>query len=116
MSVSRVHRYEIRIIATEKDSTGIAIHTQESEISKVDSRKYDLDNVPHEQIKLPNNVKEFCSGILQNYGLHFGVLDFIYSKSGKYVFLELNPNGQWLWLEEQSGYNLTKEVAENLTE
>jgi D-alanine-D-alanine ligase-like ATP-grasp enzyme len=47
-------------------------------------------------------------------GMLFGALDFIYSKEGEYVFLELNPNGQWLWLEHESGYNLTKKVAENL--
>ena len=38
----------------------------------------------------------------------------IYTREGKYVFLEVNPNGQWLWLELKSGCNLTKEVAENL--
>ena len=38
----------------------------------------------------------------------------IYSNKNEYVFLEINPNGQWLWLEEESGYNLTKDVAENL--
>ena len=38
----------------------------------------------------------------------------IVTPDGKYVFLELNPNGQWLWLQLKSGYNLTKDVAENL--
>ena len=106
--------FEIRIIATENHSTGIAIYSQKSETSKIDFRRYDFENVPYKHIKLPDNVKKFCSAILQNYGLHFGVLDFICSKKGDYVFLELNPNGQWLWLEHKSGYNLTKEVAENL--
>lgn len=106
--------FEVRIVATEQDATGIAIYSQQSAISKIDSRKYDLKNVPHKKIELPANVKKFCSEILANYGLHFGVIDFIYSREGKYVFLELNPNGQWLWLEHESGYNLTKEVAENL--
>ena len=67
-------------------------------------------------MELPKNVGNFCSSMLAHYGLHFGAFDFIYSKEGKYFFLELNPNGQWLWLEEQSGYNLTKEVADNLLE
>ena len=106
--------FDIRIIATERSVTGIAIYSQQSELSKIDSRKYDFKNVPHRKIELPNNVKNFCNIILTNYGLHFGVLDFVYSKDRKYVFLELNPNGQWLWLEHESGYNLTKEVAENL--
>ncbi len=50
------------------------------------------------------------------YGRCFGAFDFIHSKKGKYFFLELNPNGQWLWLQEQSGHDLTKEIADNLLE
>lgn len=108
--------FEIRIIATDKTTTGIAIHSQNSEISKVDYRRYDMENVKYNNIELPKNVKKFCSNMLLHYGLHFGAFDFIYSKNKEYVFLELNPNGQWLWLEEQSGYNLTKEIANNLIE
>lgn len=108
--------FEIRIIATDKTTTGIAIHSQDVEISKIDYRRYDFKNVKYNHVDLPNNVKDFCSNVLTHYGLHFGAFDFIYSKEEKYVFLELNPNGQWLWLEEQSGYNLTREVADNLIE
>jgi len=108
--------FEIRIVSTDKNSSGIAIHSQDSEISKIDYRRYDFKNVPYKHIKLPNTVKRFCSDMLKHYRLHFGVFDFIYSKDKNYVFLELNPNGQWLWLELKSGHNLTKLVAENLIE
>lgn len=108
--------FEIRIISTDRNSTGIAIHSQDSEISKVDYRRYDFKNVPYEHIELPENIERFCSSMLRHYGLHFGVFDFIYSKDREYIFLELNPNGQWLWLELKSGHNLTELVAENLIE
>jgi glutathione synthase/RimK-type ligase-like ATP-grasp enzyme len=106
--------YEIRIVSTDKTHTGIAIHSQKSDLSKVDYRKYDFDNVPYNFVELPENVKIFCADMLGNYKLSFGVFDFIYSKKGEYAFLELNPNGQWLWLEDRSGYNLTEHVAQNL--
>lgn len=109
-------QFELRIISTDKNSTGIAIHSQDSELSKIDYRRYDFKNVKYSPVGLPERVKTFCSEMLIHYGLHFGAFDFIYSKDDKYVFLELNPNGQWLWLQEQSGYDLTKEVAENLIE
>jgi len=108
--------FEIRIISTDKDSEGIAIHSQEAEISKIDYRRYDFKNVPYNYIELSDKVKNFCSAMLKNYGLHFGVFDFIKSKKGEDIFLEMNPNGQWLWLELKSGHNLTKLVAENLIE
>ncbi|MDX1829283.1 MAG: hypothetical protein R3342_07025 [Lutibacter sp.] len=106
--------YEIRIIATDFEQIGIAIHSQESELSQVDFRRYDFDNVPYNHIELPKNIKHFCLKMIKHYGLHFGVFDFIYSANEEFVFLELNPNGQWLWLQLKSGYDLTQIVARNI--
>ncbi|MFH1209833.1 MAG: hypothetical protein V1663_03520 [archaeon] len=106
--------YELRITALENKVIGIAIHSQDSELSKIDFRRYDFKNVRYELVDLPINVSSFCSDMIKHYNLFFGEFDFIFTKDGKYVFLELNPNGQWLWLELKSGYNLTKDVAENL--
>lgn len=106
--------YEIRIIATEFDQVGIAIHSQKSEVSKIDFRKYDFDNVTYNHIELPNEIKQFCLKMIKHYGLHFGVFDFIFSINKEFVFLELNPNGQWLWLQLKSGYDLTELVAKNI--
>ncbi len=107
-------KYEIRITALEDKVVGIKIDSQNSDLSIVDFRRYDFDNVSYEKIDLPKNVENFCLDMLKHYDLSFGEFDFIKNKKDEYVFLEINPNGQWLWLELQSGYNLTKDVAENL--
>lgn len=106
--------YELRITSLEEKVIGIAIHSQNSEKSKIDFRKYDFEKVKYEKVDLPNNVTSFCLELLKHYNLSFGEIDMIYTKEGEYYFLELNPNGQWLWLELLSRYNLTKDVAENL--
>lgn len=106
--------YELRITALENKVVAIKINSQESDLSIVDFRRYDFENVSYEYTNIPKNVETFCSDMLKHYGLSFGEFDFIKSKKGDYVFLEVNPNGQWLWLEIKSGYNLTKDVAENL--
>jgi glutathione synthase/RimK-type ligase-like ATP-grasp enzyme len=31
--------------------------------------------------------------------LKFGAIDLILTPAGEYVFLEVNPNGQWAWLD-----------------
>ena len=33
-------------------------------------------------------------------GLYFGAFDFILDPDGRYVFLEMNPFGQWVWIEQ----------------
>ena len=107
-------KYELRITALEDKVIGIKIDSQNSDLSIMDFRRYDFDNVSYKRVDLPKNVENFCSDMLKHYNLSFGELDFIKNKNDEYVFLEINPNGQWLWLELQSGYNLTKNVAENL--
>lgn len=106
--------YELRVTALEDMAIGIAIHSQESKVSKLDWRRYDFDDVKYEKVDLPDDVEDFCIRLINHYGLSFGQIDIIVTPEGDYVFLELNPNGQWLWLEKQSGYNLTKHIAENL--
>ena len=37
---------------------------------------------------------------MRDFELKFGAFDFIVNKSDEWIFLEINPNGQWLWLEK----------------
>lgn len=108
-------KYELRVTAMRNKVIGIAIFSQNSEKSKIDFRRYDFQNVAYERVDLPESMTTFCKNMLEHYGLFFGEFDFILTPAREYVFLELNPNGQWLWLQLQSGYNLTKDIALELT-
>jgi glutathione synthase/RimK-type ligase-like ATP-grasp enzyme len=48
-------------------------------------------------------------------GLTFGALDLIRTPDGRYVFLEVNPNGQWLWLEDRLDFPISRRIADWLT-
>jgi len=48
---------------------------------------------------LPNGVESLCRSMLRRLRLHFGAFDFVRSSSGKWVFMEINPTGEWAWLE-----------------
>lgn len=59
------------------------------------------------------------SGILQlmaSLGIEFGALDFAIDTNGSWWFLEVNPAGQWEWLEEFAGTNIAADIATWLTE
>jgi glutathione synthase/RimK-type ligase-like ATP-grasp enzyme len=45
-------------------------------------------------------------------GLSFGALDFVLTPDGRYVFLEINPNGQWMWLDDKLGFGITNAVVD----
>ncbi|MDP9794725.1 D-alanine-D-alanine ligase-like ATP-grasp enzyme [Catenuloplanes nepalensis] len=46
--------------------------------------------------------------------LRFAALDFIVTPDGDHVFLEANPNGQWAWIEDETGLPIAAAVADAL--
>jgi hypothetical protein len=41
--------------------------------------------------------------LVRSLGLRFCSADLVLTPDGRHVFLDLNPNGQWLWLELEAG-------------
>jgi len=79
---------------------------------KVDWRQgYDY-GLKHEIFELPDSISDFCLKFLARMKLNFGCFDFIVTPSNEYVFLECNPNGQWLWIEEETGMKISLAIAE----
>ena len=52
--------------------------------------------------------------LVRRLGLHYGTIDMVLTPDGRYVFLEINPNGQYLWIEKQSGLPITEAVCDLL--
>lgn len=55
----------------------------------------------YEVLALPDDIMEKCQAMLDAMGLLYGAFDFIEDPEGRLVFLEINPTGEWAWLEEQ---------------
>jgi hypothetical protein len=47
----------------------------------------------------PEGVCSLATALVRRLGLTFGALDFVVNKAGDWYFLEINPNGQWAWLD-----------------
>ena len=52
---------------------------------------------------------------MRSFDINFASIDMIVTPEGEFVFLDLNPNGQWLWLEEELGLPLVATMADLLT-
>ena len=108
--------YELRVTVINQDVIACKIDSQiqDDDKGKIDWRQgYDY-NLRHEIVELPENIRQFCLAFLQRMRLNFGCFDFIVTPEGEYVFLECNPNGQWLWIEMETGYDISKIMAKNL--
>ena len=49
---------------------------------------------------LPNSLEQQIRAFMKKMGLVFGSLDFIVSEDHEYIFLEVNEQGQFLWIED----------------
>jgi ATP-dependent Clp protease ATP-binding subunit ClpC len=77
------------------------------EETKIDWRKR---KIPFQPYLLPNEISEKCLALTKKLNLSFGAIDIIRNKSGEYIFLEINPNGQWAWLETEAGLKISDEI------
>ena len=51
--------------------------------------------------KLPEKIEAQCRAMMERMSLLYGAFDFILTPDGEYVFLEVNPTGEWAWLEDR---------------
>lgn len=108
-----IKKGDIRAIVVGKKIFATFIHSQDYLKTKTDWRKGEM-NLKHTKINLPNDINDKCIALLQKLKLRYGAIDFILDENDNYVFLEINPNGQWAWIEKQTGYNITQEIVKLL--
>jgi hypothetical protein len=96
-------RFELRITVVDDQVLAAEIHSQATNRTQLDWRHYDVGHTPYRVHALPDDIRERCVRLTQRLGLRFGAIDMIVTPEGRYVFLEINPNGQWQWIEDESG-------------
>lgn len=89
-----------------------AIHSQSSEY-KVDFRM-DMD-VEITPVELSASAAAGLRRLMRRMGLVYGAVDFRRTPDGRDVFIEINPAGQWLFVEHKTGQPITRALAEALT-
>lgn len=72
------------------------------------------EDIEYEPCIVPDEIAEKCLAFLKLLGLTFGVIEFAIDKNGDYWFLEINPNGQWAFIEMETGLEISKEIAKVL--
>jgi glutathione synthase/RimK-type ligase-like ATP-grasp enzyme len=67
--------------------------------------------VAYLQWKLPKSVTEGLSRLMTGLGLLYGAIDLRLGDDNDYYFLEVNPAGQFIYVELKTGYPLISAVA-----
>jgi len=64
--------------------------------------------------QLPLDVEQKILRLMDYFSLNYGAIDLILTPDGKHVFLELNPCGEFFWLERSPGLPISDAIADVL--
>lgn len=107
--------FEIRVFYLEKELYSMAIFSQADNQTSVDFRRFNNvrpnRNIP---ILLPEAIALKIKTFMRKANLNSGSIDLIRTKTGEYVFLEVNPVGQYSMVDLPCNYGLNKLIANYL--
>lgn len=107
-------QYDIRITLVGDEIFAAAIHSQET--SYPTDFRMDMANAKITPVELPASVQERLRKYRRALGLEYGAVDMRLRPDGKYVFLEINPAGQWLFIEEATQQPIAAAMARLLVD
>ena len=79
-----------------------------------DWRKVERDDTAYRAVELPDDVHAGCVRLMDHFGLACASIDLIRRPDGQHVFLEVNPQVNWLWLEVRTGLPIARAMADLL--
>jgi len=103
---------DLRVTIVGDQIFAAAIHSQESQYP-VDFRM-DMTNTRIEADELPPDVCRRLLELMARLGIVYGAVDLRRTPDGRHVFLEVNPAGQWLFVEVATQQPIAAAVAREL--
>jgi glutathione synthase/RimK-type ligase-like ATP-grasp enzyme len=103
--------YDLRILLTGELVFAAAAAIQQGE--------YPIDvrmnrNMPYAPHTLPPDIIQKLQALMKHLNLEYGAVDMRLTPDGDYVSLEINPNGEFLYVEQETGLQISRALAEHL--
>ncbi|MEU0811145.1 ATP-grasp ribosomal peptide maturase [Streptomyces sp. NPDC005970] len=101
---------DLRVLVVGRRSFAVRIDS-----GLLDWRK-DYSALSYSAAELPDRLEKALFAYLDHFGLASGSFDLALDREGEPHWLELNPNGQWGWLEEKTGLPMAAAFADLLAQ
>jgi glutathione synthase/RimK-type ligase-like ATP-grasp enzyme len=105
-------RFDIRATIVGERIISAAIDSQSDPRALIDWRRTSNPRLPHYPVSLPEPVTARLLKLMKLLNLNFGAVDLIQTPDDDYVFLEINPNGQWLWIDDRLQLGISEAIAD----
>ena len=94
----------------------VEIRSQSDPDATVDWRRGEVPRMEHVAAVVPKSVETACLALNRALGLHYSAIDMVLTPDGEHVFLEVNPSGQFGWIQSVTGLPLIETLADLLTD
>jgi glutathione synthase/RimK-type ligase-like ATP-grasp enzyme len=94
-------KYELRVTCFGDFIVAAKLDSQKYPEGQIDWRALNKTQIDVEPYHLPERLKQQIRFLMREMGLVFGALDFIVTPNDEFVFLEINEQGQFLFLENR---------------
>lgn len=106
--------FDARIVVIGTHLFGFAIHAT-SAAARLDFRR-DYGALRYDLIDVPDPVARGVTALMATFGLAFAAIDFVVRDDGEWIFIgDVNPGGQFGWLEAETDVPLTEALADLLS-
>jgi glutathione synthase/RimK-type ligase-like ATP-grasp enzyme len=105
-------KFDIRVTVVGRRIFAAAIDSQSDPLATIDWRRTNNPELPHCIATLPERVNTLLLEFMSSFKLTFGAIDLIQTPDGDYVFLEVNPSGQWLWIDDKLSMGISDAIAD----
>jgi ATP-GRASP peptide maturase of grasp-with-spasm system len=109
-----VEKYcELRIFYMAGECYSMAIFSQADQKTSIDFRNYNQEfSNPSVPFALPEAEQQQIDALMRELQLSTGSIDIIYTPDKEYVFLEINPVGQFGMVSAPCNYYIEKKIAD----
>ena len=109
--------FELRVTIVGEHIFAVRSRPSSLNFTAIDWRSPDvLIQLKHDLVTLDRATVDRCRALMKILGLSFAAIDFVGAPDGRLFFLEINPNGQWYWLEQLTGAKISDAIADVLSE
>ncbi len=103
---------DLRVTVIGDEIFACAIYSADT-LYEVDYRM-ELNKSRVEPYTLPDDVIRCIQRFMRKLALVYGAIDMRLTPDGRFVFIEINPSGQWLFMESRTGLPMTKSFSKLL--
>jgi MvdC family ATP-grasp ribosomal peptide maturase len=102
---------ELRVAFVAGETFAGALDVSDTSSGQTDWRRVSSEECRWQKAPLPTEVVSGLQALMSELGLVFGAVDLICTPAGEYVFLEVNPGGEWGMLERDLRLPISEAIA-----